>query len=164
MAYVAVALGSNLGDPVRTVTQGMDALDRVLTNVVRSRLYKTAPMYVEDQPAFINAVVCGETELGPLALLDWLKQAERDHGRRLRERNGPRELDLDLVAYGSLVLRSPRLSVPHPLLGERLFVLAPLLEIRPDLSLPGLGTVAELASSPYLEGQAVEVTGAPVRV
>lgn len=108
-------------------------------------------MYVEDQPAFLNAVGLLETEEGPIALLKRLKATELEVGRLPRERYGPREIDLDLLAYGSLQLKSTlvgrsRLHVPHPRLAERRFVLQPLFDLDSQFVLPGLGEVGDLLS------------------
>lgn len=112
-------------------------------------------MYVEDQPAFVNACGALSTSEGPFQLLTHLKRLELEIGRLQRDRNGPREIDIDLIAYGSLQLRSDRLRVPHPRLIERRFVLQPLFDFAPDLVLPGLGIVRELLVA--TEGQADHV-------
>lgn len=134
-----IAFGSNLGDREGNIRRAAETL-----GVSRiSSLHETTPMYVEDQPPFINAVAFLDTELGPLALLRLLKETEAAIGRQPRERYGPREIDLDLIAYGSLQLRSviygeARLQVPHPRLAERSFVLDPLAELDPGFHVPGL--------------------------
>ncbi len=104
-------------------------------------------MYVADQPPFLNAALCGISHDGPLLLLRKLKDLEQELGRTPRERNGPREIDIDLLAYGSLKYRFAgglRLTVPHPRVVERRFVLQPLADLAFDFHLPGLGTVREL--------------------
>lgn len=125
-----------------------------------SRVYETAPMYVEDQPSFLNAAASAETDLGPLALLDRLKLAERAVGRGEASRFGPREIDLDLVAYGSIGLRSRRgereLVLPHPRAAERRFVLAPLADVAPDYVFPGGRSVRDLLEA--TNAQAEDVT------
>jgi len=152
-AYVGV--GSNLDDPRRQVATALDELgDLPATRVTRqSALYRTPPMGPPDQPDYINAVVELETGLAPLALLDELQRLENLH-RRVRgsERWGPRTLDLDLLLYGELRLDEPRLTVPHPGLAQRAFVLVPLTEIAPALTIPGLGPVRRLC-------EAVDPTG-----
>jgi 2-amino-4-hydroxy-6-hydroxymethyldihydropteridine diphosphokinase len=120
-----------------------------ITVLKGSSVYETAPMYVTDQGPFLNAAVLARTELGPLALLAFLKAIEANEGRVVRERYGPREIDLDLVGYGSLAYRfaigdEVRLQVPHPRTVERRFVLRPLFDIAPHFHLPGLGRVDEL--------------------
>lgn len=118
-------------------------------------------MYVEDQPAFLNAATLAETTLSPRALLARLKEIETVIGREARMRYGPREVDLDLVAYGSLAYRfedakETRLTVPHPKIAERRFVLQPLYDLAPDFLLPGVGVVRDLLSQ--TEGQRESVT------
>ena len=148
MALVLIALGSNLGDRLGAMQISLDALSALVRWVKASRVYETKPMYVEAQPPFLNAAVLGETELGPFALLALLKSIELGIGRKGSERFGPREIDLDLIAYGSLRLSSHRgertLELPHPRLVERRFVLAPLADVAGELSLPGMGRVDEL--------------------
>jgi 2-amino-4-hydroxy-6-hydroxymethyldihydropteridine diphosphokinase len=102
-------------------------------------------MYVTDQPNFLNAVARGKTRLGPLALLSVLKQAEQELGRVARFSNGPREIDLDLLAYGSLQLKAgDRLIIPHPRISERRFVLAPWADLEPEWIVAGAGRVKDL--------------------
>jgi 2-amino-4-hydroxy-6-hydroxymethyldihydropteridine diphosphokinase len=142
-----VALGSNLGDSQRTLNQAIDALGALpFTDVTaRSRFYRTAPWGVHDQPEFINAVVRLYTVLSPHQLLDALVAIEAAAGRvRDGERWGPRTLDLDLLHMDGVTLDDPRLTLPHPRIGERAFVLAPLADIAPRLDLPGQGRVALL--------------------
>jgi 2-amino-4-hydroxy-6-hydroxymethyldihydropteridine diphosphokinase len=149
MTTVAIALGTNVGDRLGHLQRAVEALRSVVTVVAVSRIYETAPMYVEDQPAFLNAAVLATTELGPLPLLKALKSIESTSGRLHRERYGPREIDLDLVVYGSLrySYRSAHrtvLEVPHPRTAERRFVLAPLLDLGPVVAIPGFGTVSDV--------------------
>ncbi len=142
-----VALGSNLGDSQRTLRQAIDALGALPCTAVtaRSRFYRTAPWGVREQPDFINAVVRLHTALSPCRLLDALIAIEAAGGRvRDGERWGPRTLDLDLLHMDGVTLDDPRLTLPHPRIGERAFVLAPLADIAPLLGLPGRGRVAEL--------------------
>ena len=107
-----------------------------------SSLYRTAPHGVTSrQPPYLNAVVQLATALGPDALLNALQTIERAQKRRRRARNAPRSIDLDLLTYGALRRGSGWLQVPHPRLHRRAFVMIPLLEIAPDLALPGLGRV-----------------------
>lgn len=144
MVPVVVALGSNVGDSLGYLRQAVDALGQVLGNLRASPVYKTAPMYVQDQPPFLNAAVAGQYVGGPLQLLQNLKEIEGQIGRKTRERYGPREIDLDLVAFGSLSYHGPRLQVPHPRTPERRFVLLPMFDLDPELRLATMGTVAEL--------------------
>jgi len=101
-------------------------------------------MYKIDQPEFLNAAVVGFTMLGPMAMLRELKRIEAKVGRLERERNGPREIDLDVIFYGALSLLSPTLALPHPRMAERRFVLLPLAELRPYLKLPKMVAISEL--------------------
>lgn len=134
-ARAYIGLGANLGEDLgATLTQAalkLAALDRTQV-VALSSLWRSAPVDAEG-PDFVNAVVALDTALAPLALLDALQAIEQAHGRERPYRNAPRTLDLDLLLYGDVVLESPRLTLPHPRLGERAFVLRPLLEIEPAL-------------------------------
>lgn len=144
-AYIGV--GSNLGDPSANVRAGVAALRRLGDSAPAavSSLYRTAPIGITDQPDFINAVVALDTRLAPAVLLRRLLAIERDHGRtRGPVRGGPRSLDLDLLLYGELRRNAADLTLPHPRLHERAFVLVPLLEIAPTLEIPGRGSPAAL--------------------
>jgi 2-amino-4-hydroxy-6-hydroxymethyldihydropteridine diphosphokinase len=151
-----VALGSNLRDPARQVRSGLEALARLPDTrlVTRSSLYRTAPVGKPDQPDFINAVARLDTGLEPEALLQRLLDIERQHARVRGERNGPRTLDLDLLLHGECRMESPGLTVPHPRMHERAFVLAPLAEIAPDLDIPGRGNVRALLAGLQAQGVA----------
>jgi 2-amino-4-hydroxy-6-hydroxymethyldihydropteridine diphosphokinase len=133
-----VGLGSNLADPVKQVEAAFDELDRVPQTrlVQRSSLYRTKPVGYAAQPDFVNAVAQLETGLAPERLLDELQAIEARHGRERSFPNAPRTLDLDLLLFGKLVVQTERLTVPHPRMRERAFVLEPLREIAPDLELP----------------------------
>ena len=139
-----IALGANLGDPATTVRAAFGALANLPDSRLRhsSSLYRTAPVGITEQPEFINAVAELETGLAPEALLDALLDIEQRFGRVRAERNGPRTLDLDLLLYDDHVVDLPRLTLPHPRLHLRAFVLLPLAEIAPALAIPGRGTVA----------------------
>jgi 2-amino-4-hydroxy-6-hydroxymethyldihydropteridine diphosphokinase len=143
-----VALGSNLRDPVRQVMDAFEELARLPDTrlTARSSLYRTAPVGKVDQPDFINAVARLETGLPAQSLLDRLLEIEREHVRVRTERNGPRTLDLDLLLYGTQRIDLPGLTVPHPRMQERAFVLVPLAEIAPGLELLGAGRVQELVA------------------
>ena len=122
-----VALGSNVGNRQQQLCAAWRRIQDTLGRVVAtSPLYETAAAYVEDQPSFLNAVVAVETTLGPLEALSKLKAAERDLGRQVRYRNGPREVDLDLLYLGDERLEEDALTLPHPRIHERDFVLRPL--------------------------------------
>jgi 2-amino-4-hydroxy-6-hydroxymethyldihydropteridine diphosphokinase len=141
-----IGLGSNLEDPASQVKAGYDALAALPATelIARSALYRSAPVGYCDQPDFINAVAKVETALGARELLDALLAIELNHGRVRDFPNAPRTLDLDLLLYGDLQLHAPGLTIPHPRMHERAFVLAPLAEIAPQCVIPGRGKVAEL--------------------
>jgi 2-amino-4-hydroxy-6-hydroxymethyldihydropteridine diphosphokinase len=138
---VYVGLGSNLGDREGSIRAAAALIDaRRLSEIV-----ETEPWGNVQQPKFLNAVAEVETELEPRPLLDLLLEVERQLGReRDGSHWGPRAIDLDLLLYGERSLDEPGLTLPHPFLHERLFVLEPLAELAPDAVVPGLGTVAEL--------------------
>lgn len=142
-----IGLGANLGDAQGNVLQAIEALRSVpgVLSVQPSRLYRTPAWGRVDQPDFINACACFQTTLSPLALLDALQAIENAHGRvRLPGQHwGPRTLDLDLLLYGDAVIDDPRLTVPHPWMHQRAFVLVPLSEIAPEAVIAGIGTVTE---------------------
>lgn len=139
-----VALGANLGDPAATIRAAFAALANLPESRIKhtSSLYRTAPVGIEEQPDFVNAVAELETTLAPENLLDALLEIEQRFGRIRAERNGPRTLDLDILFYNDLQLDLPRLTLPHPRLHLRAFVLQPLAEIAPFMALPGRGTIA----------------------
>ncbi len=142
VAYIA--LGANLGELQEAVRAAMAALDQLPeTRLLKtSSLYLTAPVGLLEQPDFVNAVASVETRLPPVALLEALLALEQDQGRVRTIANAPRPLDLDILLYGDAVLQTPRLTLPHPRMHLRAFVLVPLAEIAPDLPLPGRGSVS----------------------
>lgn len=131
MAYVAI--GANLGEARRSVEQAIEALGRLPQSRVaaRSSLYRTAPFEAAG-PDFINAVVELDTALEPLALLAQLQAIEARAGRERPYRNAPRTLDLDLLSHGEQAMDNPTLTLPHPRMHQRAFVLVPLAEIAPQ--------------------------------
>lgn len=142
-----VGLGSNLDDPEQQIRRALEALGTLAaTRLVRaSRLFRSAPWGVTAQPSFINAVAELTTRLPPRALLAALLALEHAHGRRRDgSRWGPRTLDLDLLTWGDLQLDEPGLTLPHPHMAERAFVLMPLAELDADRVIPGRGTVCAL--------------------
>lgn len=143
-AYIGV--GSNLGDPPARVRLAFEALATLPCTrlIARSRLYRTRPMGPVEQGDFINAVAGLLTQLPALALLAAIRGIEAAAGRVRAERWGPRTLDLDLLVYGGERIESPELTVPHPGIAERGFVLAPLADIAPTLDVPGVGRVEKL--------------------
>lgn len=155
---MAIGLGSNLGDRLVHLRSGVERLERVLDDLRTSSVYQTLPMDYRDQPRFLNACCVGQTGLTDRQLLSELQDAERAAGRqRTAERYGPRTLDLDLLLYGDHVSHDQYLTLPHPRLHERAFVLVPLAELAPDwrVSLSGgraAATVGELARQVDREG------------
>jgi 2-amino-4-hydroxy-6-hydroxymethyldihydropteridine diphosphokinase len=141
-----VALGSNLANPAAQVTRAIERLATLPQTrlLARSSLYRTAPVGYAHQPDFINAVVLLKTTLTPTALLTALLELEASFGRKRAFRNAPRVLDLDLLLYGELIHHEPGLTLPHPRMHERAFVLAPLVEIAPDCIIPGRGPARNL--------------------
>ncbi len=132
MADVYIALGTNLGDKHANLKGAVAALGEHVKITAQSKLYETAPMYVEDQPAFLNMAVRGVTELNPQDLLVFLKYLEEEVGREPTFRNGPRMIDLDILYYNDLLLDSEILQIPHIRIAERSFVLCPLADISND--------------------------------
>jgi 2-amino-4-hydroxy-6-hydroxymethyldihydropteridine diphosphokinase len=147
VAYVA--LGSNLGDRQQTLRSAIAALRQLGSVDMVSSFYETAPVGLVEQPDFLNAVVALRIALPPQELMTALLRIEQQHGR---DRNvsvpkGPRTLDLDLLSYGDAVMETPTLTLPHPSLAERKFVLTPLAEIAPQWRHPVSGkTAADLFS------------------
>lgn len=147
MPRAYVGLGSNMGDRERMLWTAvhMLAFNPEVDVVAVSSIRETDPVGVTDQPRFLNAAVLLETELDARALLDLLLSVESELGRtREGPRWGPRTIDLDLLLYGEETVEEPGLSVPHPRLHERAFVLEPLAELDPDLHVPGRGPVRAL--------------------
>ncbi len=145
-----VGLGSNLDGPIRQVELAIDQIATLPSTRLlrRSRLYRTPPWGMRDQPDFINAVAEIETTLAPRDLLRHLLAIER-HGGRVRDgaRWGPRVIDLDLLLYGGRTLHESGLELPHPRMHERSFVLVPLAELDAGLEIPGHGFAGELVAA-----------------
>ena len=138
-----IGLGANLDDPALQLELAFAELARLPGTklVARSALYASAPVGYVDQPDFVNAVARLDTTLSPRALLEALFDIEHRHGRERSFRNAPRTLDLDLLLYGAARFHEDGLTLPHPRMHERAFVLLPLAEIAPDLAIPGVGPV-----------------------
>ena len=146
--HAFIALGSNLEQPVSQVLQAFEQLNQLPDSslISRSSLYRSAPIGKLDQPDFINAVACIETTLSAHDLLQKLLEIEQRHGRKRTSLNAPRTLDLDILLYDDLQCQDEKLTIPHPRMTERAFVLRPLLEIAPDCIIPGRGHITQLLS------------------
>ncbi len=147
MICAFIGLGSNLQSPVQQIHTAMDALKILPYShfLAASSLYRSKPVGLLEQPDFVNAVVKIETQLTPVKLLSYLHTIEKAQGRiRSKQRNAPRIIDLDLLLYGDIILNKKNLTIPHPRLTERAFVLVPLMEIAKELMLPNGEVVKEL--------------------
>lgn len=150
-----IGLGSNLQDPIAQLQRARRTIAQTagIAELAFSGLYRNPPMGPADQPDYVNAVMAVHTTLTPHALLGCLQAIEQQQGRvRSGERWGPRTLDLDILLYDQQQLQSPDLIIPHPGIAERAFVLLPLLEIAPDLTIPGKGALRDLAALLPVEG------------
>jgi 2-amino-4-hydroxy-6-hydroxymethyldihydropteridine diphosphokinase len=147
MSKVFVALGSNLQDPILQVKNAFFALEKIpkTTLIKASSLYLSEPLGYTNQPDFINAVAELNTQLEPEALLNALHAIENEAGRERTFANAPRVLDCDLLLYDNVTMHSAKLTLPHPRMHERAFVLLPLAEIAPNLTLENHGNVVKLA-------------------
>jgi 2-amino-4-hydroxy-6-hydroxymethyldihydropteridine diphosphokinase len=145
-ATVYVGLGSNLEQPLLQLTRALREVHEIPnTALVRvSSFYDTVPIGLANQPNFVNAVAELQTTLNPSALLNHLIEIEAAHQRVRSVRDGPRTLDLDILLFNDLSMNEPMLTIPHPRMHERAFVLWPLAEIAPELAIPGRGYVLEL--------------------
>jgi 2-amino-4-hydroxy-6-hydroxymethyldihydropteridine diphosphokinase len=140
-----LGLGSNLGDRVANLQRGASLLTERVGELEVSSLYRTLPMGLLSQPEYLNAVGRVRTRLSPFELMHVIRAIESDLGRTRTIANGPRTLDVDILLFGTAVLRGPPVTVPHPRLAERAFALEPLAELAPSLRHPTLGlTISEL--------------------
>lgn len=154
MAIVYVGLGSNIGDRTQHLVQACATLNQQMDITLQavSSLYKTAPVGVTEQDWFLNAVARLDTTLSPTALLNVTQSTEQRLGRVPTFRWGPRCIDIDILLYDDVEVRTPDLTIPHALLHERAFVLIPLHELAPDLSLPSGASVRDLLTALSTDG------------
>lgn len=152
-----IGLGSNLEDPIDQVKRALQELDQIPSSklIKASSLYRSDPVGPPGQPDYINAVAAIETTLEPIPLLRELQKIEQAHERVRIIRWGPRTLDLDVLLYADQEINEPDLIVPHVMLPERSFVLYPLLEIAPDLNIPGHGVLRHLVEKLSSEGLSI---------
>lgn len=146
LAYIAI--GSNLLNPLDQVITAFDEIGNMPKSVLikKSSCYSSLPSGYKDQPDFINAVVLIETELSPHELLSELQTIEYLHKRERSFPNAPRTLDLDILLFGDIRLNSPELTIPHPRMHERAFVIFPLQEIDGNITIPLIGDIAKIAN------------------
>ncbi len=135
MQTVYIALGSNLNNPLDQLHQAVKSLQH-FANFKISSFYGSKPLGPQDQPDYVNAVACFDTNLSPLELLDYLQDIENQQGRVRLRRWGERTLDLDILLFGENIIKNARLTVPHYDMHNREFVIVPLYELNPDLILP----------------------------
>lgn len=152
MTKVYLGLGSNLGDERASLEQALTLLSEKVTITQRSSFYESEPVDYTDQPWFLNLVVEGETELDPLELLQFTQGIEQSMKRVKTIRFGPRTIDVDILIYDSLAMTTETLTIPHPRMKERAFVMVPLAEIAPDLRIGRL-TVRDILRD--LKGEAI---------
>ncbi len=133
---IYLSLGSNLGDRLSNLHRAINHLPPKVNHIIQSPVYETEPWGYSDQPMFLNQVIKANTDLEPIELLEFLKSVEVLMGRQETFRFGPRIIDLDILFYDDLILNSPNLTIPHPRIAERAFILIPLAEVAPDLYHP----------------------------
>ena len=142
---IFLSLGSNLGDREANLSAALQGLDPAVRILERSAVYETPPWGYQQQPVFLNQVVKAETDLSPMDLLHTIKALEAEMGREHTVRFGPRLIDIDILFYDALIIEQPNLTIPHPRLQGRAFVLVPLSDLAPGLRHPVLDkTVREM--------------------
>jgi 2-amino-4-hydroxy-6-hydroxymethyldihydropteridine diphosphokinase len=152
---VYLSLGSNVGDREAHLREAIERLEAADIRILRcSAIFETEPQDVKEQGWFLNAVVEVETELFPMQLLARAQKIERDLGRQRLKQGGPRTIDIDILLYGSVVIRTPQLEIPHPRMTARRFVLEPLAQLAPDLVHPVTGQAVS-AMLAQIQGQPV---------
>lgn len=163
MKKVVLALGSNIGDTLGNLKEAVALLEENGCSVKAvSRLYQTEPWGYADQEDFLNGAILIETHREPAALLELTQSIEQRMGRKKLIVNGPRNIDLDILIYEDVVMESERLTIPHPRIAQRLFVLQPLMDIVPDWDVPGCGTVRQLFSA-YNGNERIALTALTLR-
>lgn len=140
---VYISLGTNLGNRETNLRLAVEQMAEGIEITASSSIYETPPWGVIDQPAFLNQVAGGITSLSPFKLLSFLKRIEQKMGRMKTFRYGPRLIDLDILLYDDRQVCNPRLTIPHPRMCERAFVLVPLAEITPNALIPGTGLTVQ---------------------
>lgn len=162
MIRVYLGLGANLDAPLQQLQQAVTALSQLPQSQLAavSSFYGSKPMGPQDQPDYVNAVAALDTTLSAETLLNELQRIELEQGRQRKDdRWGPRTLDLDILLYGEEILATPRLTVPHYGIHQREFVLYPLLELAPQLHIPGLGALADIAKQVPRNGLTILTPG-----
>lgn len=145
MHTVYLALGSNVSPREQYLQTAIEKLGKRISQIFVAKQYETEPMYYEKQGMFLNSVLRGKTDLPPHDLLRFAKQIEKEIGRVERFRNGPREIDIDILFYDDLIFKNGTLEIPHPRIAERAFVLRPFIDIDPEFMHPVLRkTIKEL--------------------
>ena len=163
MKKAVIALGSNIGDTLANLKEAVALLKENGCNVLAvSRLYQTEPWGYADQDDFLNGVVLVETDRDPFSLLELTQGIEKGMGRKKLFVNGPRNIDLDILLYENERVESENLTIPHPRIAVRMFVLRPLMDIVPEWDVPGSGTVEQLYDA-YDGNERVELSSCELR-
>ena len=149
MKIAYIGLGSNMHSPIKQIKSAIKLIEEIASTEITdvSSLYKSKPVGPQDQDDYINAVVKIETELMPYELLERIQEIEKQHGRIRGERWGPRVIDLDILMFGNKIMTDQKLTIPHPEIHNRSFVLVPLAEIDSDCEIPGKGLISDLLAT-----------------